>query len=74
MHPEKFFLRYPDDDTLYYTFREKCLWEEVKTSVLQQTMDKINVTHIEREEEPSKRMFTAKQRAKSARQVSKKFF
>ena len=74
IHPEKFYLSYPDDDALYYTFREKCLWEEVKTSVLQQTMDKINVTHIEREEEPSRRMFTAKQRAKSARQVSKKFF
>lgn len=69
-----FFLSYPDDDTLYYSFRQKCLWEEVKTSVLQQTMDEIHVTHIEREEEPSKRMFTAKQRAKSARQVSKKFF
>jgi hypothetical protein len=37
-------------------------------------MDKINVTHNERDEEPSKKMFTAKQRAKSARQVSRKFF
>lgn len=68
-----FSLSYPDDDALYYTFRQKCLWEEVKTSVLQQTMDKINVTHVERDQEPSKIVFTAKQRAKSARQVSRKF-
>ena len=69
-----FVFSYPDDDTLYYTFRQKCLWEEVKTNVLQQTMEQINVTHNEKDEEPAKKMFTAKQRAKSARQVSKKFF
>ena len=46
----------------------------MKTSVLEQTMENINATHNEREEDPAKKMFTAKQRARSARQVSKKLF
>ena len=48
------------------------MWEVEKTIVLQQTMAKINITRVSRGEEPSKTEFTAKQRVKSARQVSRR--
>ena len=63
---------YPEDDALYYQYRKKCMWEVAKTIVLQQTMAKINITRVSRDEEPSKTEFTAKQRVKSARQVSRR--
>lgn len=62
---------YPDDEILYYNFREKCLWEQEKTNVLRQAIQIRNFTHNERNEKPRK--LTAKERAKSAQKAARKF-